>query len=313
MPATIYLHWAATPYSWVRSGVYHTIIGGDGTLHRLHAYSVDLPAHTWRRNSNAVALSCACMGGRPDPWTIPPTEPQLEALCREAAAIARSWGWDAADITIQRVMTHAEAAANRDGRWMHENYGPVIWGGTGERWDFLQLSKSGPPDGGDVLRERIRRFLLEPELTGSGASGSAGQSIGAGSAPDAPARLAFRRATTISARGETLAVEIDANGTSWALAADLLALYEIPYAWDADHRRILIGSLDVVPTFREDQVQPGVGWPLFEMTLQNGNAPVILRGILRDNRAWCRVLEFAEEFGISVSFEPFTLLERRGG
>ena len=49
------------------------------------------------------------------------------------------------------------------------------------------------------------------------------------------------------------------------------------------------------------------------MTLQNGNAPVILRGILRDNRAWCRVLEFAEEFGISVSFKPFTLHERRGG
>lgn len=84
MPATIYLHWAATPYSWLRSGLYHTIVGGDGTLHRLHAYSIDLPAHTWRRNSNAVALSCACMGGRPDPWSIPPTEPQLEAMCREA-------------------------------------------------------------------------------------------------------------------------------------------------------------------------------------------------------------------------------------
>ena len=61
------------------------------------------------------------------------------------------------------------------------------------------------------------------------------------------------------------------------------------------------------------QVARSWGWPLFEMTLQNGNAPVILRSILRENRAWCRVLEFAEEFGISVSFEPFTLLERRGG
>jgi len=35
--------------------------------------------------------------------------------------------------------------------------------------------------------------------------------------------------------------------------------------------------------------------------------------ILREQRAWCRVLEFAEDFGISASFEPFTLLERRGG
>ena len=293
MPATIYLHWAATPYTWVRSGLYHTIISGDGRLRRLHAYSIDLPAHTWRRNSNAVALSCACMGGRPDPWSIPPTEDQLNAMCRETAAIARSWGWGQADITIEKVMTHAEAAANRDGRSMHDNYGPVIWGGSGERWDFLQLSKNGPPSGGDALRQRIRGFLAQakPEFE----------------------PLAFRRPTSIRARSQELAVEIDANGSSWALAAELLALYEIPYDWDANRRRILIGSLDVAPTFQENQVQPSVGWPLFEMTLQHGNAPVILRGILRENRAWCRVLEFAEEFGISTSFEPFTLIERRGG
>ena len=61
------------------------------------------------------------------------------------------------------------------------------------------------------------------------------------------------------------------------------------------------------------QVQPSVGWPLFVMGLQRGNAPLILRGIVRENRAWCRVLEFAEEFGVSVSFEPFMLWERRGG
>ena len=312
MPATIYLHWAATPYSWVRSGLYHTIISGDGRLQRLHAYDSDLPAHTWRRNSNAVALSCACMGGRPDPWTIPPTEVQLEAMCREAAQVARNWGWTQADITVQRVMTHAEAAANRDGRWMHENYGPVIWGGSGERWDFLQLSRNGPPTGGDELRERIRHFLAAPESTEApGKPDKPGKPHKPG-VPE-PARLAFRRAASMVARGQELAVELDDNGSSWALAAHLLELYEVPHVWDASHRRILIGSLDLVPTFQVDQVQPGVGWPLYEMTLQNGNAPVILRGILRDNRAWCRVLEFAEEFGISVSFEPFTLHERRGG
>ncbi|EDY39370.1 conserved hypothetical protein [Cyanobium sp. PCC 7001] len=297
MPATIYLHWAATPYDWVRPGHYHSIIAGDGTLHRLHAYTIDLPAHTWRRNSNAVALSCACMGGRPDPWTIPPTEAQLDRMCREAAEIARGWGWGAEEITIERVMTHAEAASNRDGRWMHDNYGPVIWGGSGERWDFLQLSKGGPPTGGDELRQRIRAAL-------------------AGSPPPEaakPSPLAFRRAATMTARGQELAVEIDEHGTSWALAADLLRRYEIPFAWEASRRRILIGSLDVAPTYRHDQVQPAVGWPLFEMTLLSGPAPVILRGLLRESRAWCRVLEFAEEFGISVSFEPFTLLERRGG
>ena len=102
------------------------------------------PAHTYGRNSNAVALSCACMGGQPDPWTLPPTPAQLESLCAETAAIARSWGWSAEDITIQRVMTHAKAASNKDGRLMHDNYGPVVWGGTGERWDLLQLEKNGP-------------------------------------------------------------------------------------------------------------------------------------------------------------------------
>ena len=63
-----------------------------------------------------------------------------------------------------------------------------------------------------------------------------------------------------------------------------LSRYEIPHEWDASRRRLQVGSLDVVPTFRADQVQPSLGWPLFEMTLQSG-----------------------------TSSEPFTLLERRGG
>ena len=214
MSATIYLHWTATPYNWVRSGLYHSIIGGDGQVHRLHSYGADLPAHTWRRNTNAVALSCACMGGRPDPWTIPPAKPQLESLCQEAAAVARSWGWSADQISIQRLMTHAEAAANRDGRVMHDNYGPVIWGGTGERWDLLQLEKGGPPTGGEQLRERVRQLL-----SGEAASG--------------PAPLQFRRAGSIEARGLPLATEIDAKGSSWALATALLERYELPFQWDA--------------------------------------------------------------------------------
>ena len=96
-----------------RPGHYHVIISGDGRVHRLHATSVDLPAHTYGRNSNVVALSCACMGGQPDPWTLPPTPAQLESLCDETAAIATSWGWSASEITIQRVMTHAVDAVGR--------------------------------------------------------------------------------------------------------------------------------------------------------------------------------------------------------
>ena len=209
MAAVIYLHWTATGYDWIRPGHYHSIIGGDGRVHRLHAYSVDLPAHTYGRNRNSVALSCACMGGIPDPWTQPPTPAQLTSLCAEAAAIARSWGWQDADISLQSVMTHAEAASNRDGRVMHDNYGPMIWGGTGERWDLLKLEQNGPSDGGEQLRQRIRA-LLRGDLSPT---------------PSSP--LAFKGETVIQARGADLAVQIDALGRSWTIAADLLSLYEI--------------------------------------------------------------------------------------
>ena len=37
MAAVIYLHWKATCYDWIRPGHYHSIIGGDGRVHRLHA------------------------------------------------------------------------------------------------------------------------------------------------------------------------------------------------------------------------------------------------------------------------------------
>ena len=63
---------------------------------------------------------------------------------------------------------------------------------------------------------------------------------------------------------------------------------------------------------------------LVELTLQIGNAPVTLTGILPPGPngdrawclvpgAWCLVPEFAEEFGISVSYEPLVLGQRRGG
>ena len=75
--------------------------------------------------------------------------------------------------------------------------------------------------------------------------------------------------------------------------------------------------MDVSPTFRMDGVQGEVGWPLFEMSLQSGSATVILRGIPRPgndgDRAWCRVVEFAEEFDISLGFDPLRLGERQGG
>ncbi|MDC3185825.1 hypothetical protein OBA47_01155 [bacterium] len=43
---------------------------------------------------------------------------------------------------------------------------------------------------------------------------------------------------------------------------------------------MLIAAMDIKSIFREDGVQAGVGWPLFEMSLQSGSASVILRRIL---------------------------------
>ena len=234
----------------------------------------------------------------PDPWTQAPSPLQLSSLCQEAASLARHFGWGAEAITLQRVMTHAEAAANRDGRTLHDNYGPVSWGGTGERWDLLQLHRDGPLDGGDQLRDQIRRHLTMV------------------SGPEPKDRLQFRGFTEIKVRGRRLKVQLDEHGRSWAPATHLLDRYLIPYRWDEASQRILVQTVDVVPTFREDGVQRSLGWPIFELLIQSAAAPVLLVGILRqdmDLKAWCRVLEFAEEFGISVQFDPFVLGERRGG
>nr|WP_259737264.1 hypothetical protein [Synechococcus sp. CS-1329] len=38
----------------------------------------------------------------------------------------------------------------------------------------------------------------------------------------------------------------------------------------------------MAPTFQHNQVQPSLGWPLVEMGLQRGNAPLILRGFAED-------------------------------
>jgi hypothetical protein len=303
MPARrkVYLHWSATGYDWAQPGHYHSIINGNGVVQRMHDYNIDLTAHTYRRNTNSIGIACACMGGSNDPWTMPPKSVQLEAMCREVARIISNWGWSEAEITVQNILTHAEAAANRDGVVMHVNYGPVAWGGTGERWDFMCLTKNGPDTGGDKIREMIRDCYREL------------QSGGSVSAAPASHPLANSAAKEMSAKGESLKVLIDANGTSWAKVSELLNLYKIPYLWDADKRRILLGSSSITPRYSQDQVVAKPDIPSYEMTLQGSNSPVILVGLVYNDSAYCRVLEFAEELGISASFNPFALQEMRGG
>ncbi|MEB3333293.1 MAG: N-acetylmuramoyl-L-alanine amidase [Synechococcaceae cyanobacterium] len=291
----IYLHWSATPYGWVQPGHYHSIITGDGVLHRLHDYNIDLPAHTYRRNANSVGLACACMGGT-DPWSTPPTQKQLQEMCAEVARLIRQWDWKESDISVVNIMTHAEAAANRDGWVAHENYGPQAWGGTGERWDLMCLEKGGPEDGGDRLRAMIRSAFL------------AGQSPAAAVHP-----LAGSTARTMEILDQTIEVLVDSSGSSWARVSTLLGAYGIPYIWDAEERRILVGACDVAPRHSRNRITAAPGLPTFELALQGGQSAVILVGVMHQNQAYCRVLEFAEEFGISASFQPFALHERRGG
>ena len=100
-------------------------------------------------------------------------------------------------------------------------------------------------------------------------------------------------------------------------ATELLDRNQISHRCDDASQRILVDTIDVVPTCREEAVQRSLGWPIFELSFQSGAALVLLLGILLtemgEEKAWCRVLEFAEEFGISVQFDPFVLGERRGG
>lgn len=188
----IYLHWSATSYKYQKSGSYHAIVQGDGRILRLTGYDQNT-FHTFKRNSNSVGIACACMGGIP--WKdFPPTSIQVENMCREAAALALRLGWKPEEISdlpgVNRILTHAEAAANRDFHEIdarlstgvsdrrairnglpHNNYGPSGWpdgwpSGTIERWDFFQVKESDPKgSGGDVLRSMIRQFMRESPVS----------------------------------------------------------------------------------------------------------------------------------------------------
>ena len=291
----IYLHWTATGYQWVQPGHYHTIVTGDGLVHRLHDYNIDLPAHTYRRNTNSIGLACSCMGGA-DPWSTPPTSLQIEGICREVSAIIKRWGWLESDINIKNILTHAEAASNRDGWIAHENYGPTAWGGDGTRWDLMCLERGGSDDGGDQLRAIIRTFF------------NGHQSLTSAADP-----LNQSSTNEMTVLGRTLKVLLDSHGITWGKLSELLDLYEIPYLWDAEKRRILIGSSDIVPRYSQDKFAAEPGVPAFELALQGANSPIILLGVIHRDEAYCQVLEFADELGISATFNPFALHERRGG
>lgn len=183
-PGKIFLHWTAGGGNFKQKGSYHSIVQGDGSIFHAHPYSQRSGvSHTYGRNSSGVGLSVAAMSGSPGNYKWP-TGGQIDSLAKEVANIAKGWGMSASDITVNNVMTHAEAAALKDGESPHDNYGPKAWGGTGERWDLWHLTEDGAPgSGGEIIRNKVRGYMgggADTSVTAS-SGGSSGGGSGGGS------------------------------------------------------------------------------------------------------------------------------------
>lgn len=146
----LYCHWTAGHW-WQLFDDYHICIDADGTVYQMKNFDV-VTAATYMRNSGSISIALCCAYGAQsenDLGPYPPTEKQLNALAQVICVLA-----DALDLTIdiQRVMTHAEAAANRDGLYPHDNYGPGS-GDTDTRWDLWVCHEGEVPwSGGDTIR-----------------------------------------------------------------------------------------------------------------------------------------------------------------
>ena len=199
----IFLHWSGTPYGWQGresngSPAYHNLFDNLGISTLKIDYHVPLYGHTYRRNSNSVALSCACLGKGPDgepegfEGLYPPTKAQINSMCLEAAKIVVSLGWHVPDtwdnsVLEFKIMTHAEAGGLRDypltlvsqlegdndqQAWdlklPHSNYGISSWvgapirpkwpGGSVVRWDWSYLQEE------DSRKPGIGGYMLRKKI-----------------------------------------------------------------------------------------------------------------------------------------------------
>ena len=165
-PKTIYFHWSGGNHNG-RPAPYHSFVDGAGKIYYNSPYTVDKYEHTWRRNTGSVAIAAAAMGhvGQENGyierkgWAENPLKHvQVNSMTLEAARLALAWGWKESDINIRNIMTHAEAAANRDGKSPTPNYGP---GGEPEiRWDLWYLTQGGAKwSGGEIMRGMIKQHM----------------------------------------------------------------------------------------------------------------------------------------------------------
>ena len=162
----IYLHWTAGYYDQFfynkNTGEmdYHIAIDGNGNIYTDCDDFSEVRDHTWRRNSGSVAitLNAAVGANTSDLGECPPTNFQIETMSQVIAVLA-----DALDLTIdiQRVMTHGEAADNKDG--YYGAYGPEDEYGPDsdycERWDIWLYHEDGElKDGGDIFRGKANWY-----------------------------------------------------------------------------------------------------------------------------------------------------------
>lgn len=322
----IYLHWTAGSYDSVPRGSrgYHTVVKGNGDIIRVVGYD-QRHNHTSRRNTDSVGLACACMGGQGF-VDVPPTQKQVENMCRETARLALSLGWTAADITdlpnVSRVLTHAEAASNRDfgdtilstgvgislnaaiARGLpHDNYGPSwpaanLPRGTVERIDFYQVKPSDPKgSGGDILRGLIRQFM------------------GAGSEPNP---LPSGQPSEIFLNGSQIATGVILpDRRLYVKLTDIISPLGINLGrvHGGDERFINLRSESFTPKFLADSpILPG--FPTVDIYLNrpvdNTGLPVgeftrpvepFMGGLLIDQSTWILVSDFCNELDIQGIFQ----------
>lgn len=157
----LYLHWTAGHYGQFFDS-YHINIDADGSVYVSTNNLAELKSHTYRRNSGAIGISLACAYNATtnNLGPEPPTAQQIEALAQVVAALAT-----VLDLTIdlQRVMTHAEAADNKDGLnpgyeangYPHGKHGPEH---NCERWDLWYFDGATKGEGGNVIRGKANWY-----------------------------------------------------------------------------------------------------------------------------------------------------------
>lgn len=159
----LYLHWTGGGYN-AKYDDYHINITGDGCVWVSTDNLADIKDATYMRNTGSVAITLCCAidaNSENNLGPCPPTEAQINAMAQVVCVLA-----DALDLTIdlQRVMTHAEAADNRDGIYPHEPYGPDH---TVERWDLLVVREGAERwSGGDEMRGNANWYRGQGLLRG---------------------------------------------------------------------------------------------------------------------------------------------------